>query len=201
MPTLELINERFARLLRLSLFGFLRRNPEIAQSPVRVVKYSEFIRNLAVPTNLNIMTMRAAARQHAVRVRAGPGVHHHRQPVRRRRALSHPRRGPRLHPHREQRIIQRMLSLVVADYEKSWKPVHEVQYRSTCAPEMHTQFASIATPSEVVVVSSFKIESSARAAERCTSASPTPPWSPSATCCTRRCRATISSRTGAGCAC
>ncbi|MEQ1667976.1 MAG: flagellar motor switch protein FliM, partial [Sulfuriferula sp.] len=53
MPTLEIINERFARLFRIGLFGFMRRTAEISVGPVKVTKYSEFIRNLVVPTNLN----------------------------------------------------------------------------------------------------------------------------------------------------
>lgn len=55
MPTLEIINERFARLLRIGLFNFLRRSAEVSVGTVRVSKYSEFIRNLVVPTNLNLV--------------------------------------------------------------------------------------------------------------------------------------------------
>ncbi len=58
MPTLEIINERFARLLRIGLFNFLRRSAEVSVGPVRVSKYSEFIRNLVVPTNLNLVHMK-----------------------------------------------------------------------------------------------------------------------------------------------
>ena len=54
MPTLEIINERFARLMRLGLFNFMRRNPDVSVGPVKVQKYNEFIRNLVVPTNINI---------------------------------------------------------------------------------------------------------------------------------------------------
>src|SRR5437868_14911627 len=54
MPALEMINDRFARLLRVGIFNFMRRSPDIAVSPVRVVKYGEFMRTLVVPTNLNI---------------------------------------------------------------------------------------------------------------------------------------------------
>ena len=46
MPTLEIINERFARMLRLGLFNFVRRTAEISVGPVRVVKYADFVRNL-----------------------------------------------------------------------------------------------------------------------------------------------------------
>ena len=57
MPTLEILNERFARNLRVALFNFMRRNAEISVGPVRVQKYSEFIRNLVVPTKLYIYIM------------------------------------------------------------------------------------------------------------------------------------------------
>ena len=55
MPTLELINERFARYLRIGLFNYMHRTTEISLGPIRVQKYSEFIRNLVVPTNLNLV--------------------------------------------------------------------------------------------------------------------------------------------------
>jgi flagellar motor switch protein FliM len=55
MPTLELINERFARYLRIGLFNYMHRTTEISLGPIRVQKYSEFVRNLVVPTNLNLV--------------------------------------------------------------------------------------------------------------------------------------------------
>ena len=55
MPTLEIINERFARQLRIGLYNFLRHGVEVSVGPVKVTKYSEFIRNLVVPTNLNLV--------------------------------------------------------------------------------------------------------------------------------------------------
>ena len=55
MPTMEAINERFARNFRLGLFNFTRRTAEISVGPVRLMKYAEFVRNLVVPTNLNLV--------------------------------------------------------------------------------------------------------------------------------------------------
>ena len=37
MPALELINERFSRNIRIGLFNFMRRNPEVTDDPVVVV--------------------------------------------------------------------------------------------------------------------------------------------------------------------
>ena len=64
----------------------------------------------------------------------------------------------------EQRIIQRLLGVVFEEYEKSWKPVFELKFEFVRA-EMNTQFANIATPNEVVVVTTFNIEFGSTAGE------------------------------------
>jgi flagellar motor switch protein FliM len=156
MPTLEIINERFARLLRIGMFNFMRRTAEISVGPVRVVKYSEFVRNLVVPTNLNLVQARPL-RGTALfifdpnlvylvidNLFGGDGRFHSRVEGRDFTAT-------------EQSIIQRMLKIVFADYEKSWQPVHPLKLEYMRS-EMNTQFANIATPNEVVVTTTFNIE-------------------------------------------
>ena len=156
MPTLEVINERFARLLRIGLFNFMRRSPEISVGPVRVIKYSEFIRNLVVPTNLNVVQVKPL-RGNALFVFeptlvflvvdnlfGGDGRFHSRV------------EGRDFTPT-EQRIIQRMLQVVFDDYQKSWKGIYPLTFEYVRS-EMRTQFANIATPTEIVVVTTFNIE-------------------------------------------
>ena len=58
MPTLEIINERFARNIRLGLFNFIRKSPEISIGSIKVQKYSAFLREIVVPTNFNIVSVR-----------------------------------------------------------------------------------------------------------------------------------------------
>ena len=58
MPTMEIVNERFSRNLRLGLFNFIRRSPEVSVGTVSVQRYSAFLRRLAVPTNFNIVAIR-----------------------------------------------------------------------------------------------------------------------------------------------
>jgi flagellar motor switch protein FliM len=55
------------------------------------------------------------------------------------------------------RIIQRMLELVFEEYEKSWKSVYELKLEYVRS-EMNTQFATIATPNDVVIVTTLNIE-------------------------------------------
>ncbi|MEG1768184.1 MAG: flagellar motor switch protein FliM, partial [Comamonas sp.] len=58
MPTMEIVNERFARNFRIGLFNFIRRSPEVSVGTVAVQRYSAFLRDLAVPTNFNIVAIR-----------------------------------------------------------------------------------------------------------------------------------------------
>ena len=156
MPTLEIINERFARHLRIGLFNFMRRTAEISVGPIRILKYNEFIRNLVVPTNLNIVQAKPLRGSSLFifdpnlvflvvdNLFGGDG-------------RFHTRVEGRDFTQTEQRIIQRLLGVVFEEYEKSWKPVFELKFEYLRA-EMNTQFANIVTPNEVVVVTTFQID-------------------------------------------
>ncbi|ACT50011.1 MULTISPECIES: flagellar motor switch protein FliM [Methylovorus] len=156
MPTLEIINERFARLLRIGLFNFMRRSVEVSVGPVRISKYSEFVRNLVVPTNLNLVHMNPLRGTGLMvfdpslvfsivdNMFGGDG-------------RFHTRIEGRDFTQTEQRIIQRVLAIVIENYEKSWEPVYQVKFEYLRS-EMNTQFANIATPNEVIVATTFSIE-------------------------------------------
>ena len=58
MPTLEMINERFARYTRISLFNLLRRNADVSTGGVQIMKFGEYIHTLYVPTSLNLCKVR-----------------------------------------------------------------------------------------------------------------------------------------------
>lgn len=163
MPTMELINERFARYLRIGLFNYMHRNTEISVGPVRVQKYSDFIRNLVVPTNLNLVQVKPLRGTGLVvfdpnlvflvvdNMFGSDGRFHTRV------------EGRDFTPT-EQRIIMGMLDVVFTEYEKAWKPVFAIDFEYVRS-EMNTQFANIATPSEIVVAFTFTIELSGNSAE------------------------------------
>lgn len=156
MPTLEIINERFARNLQIGLFNFMRRRPEIAVGQVRTVKYSEFVRNLVVPTNLNIVHMRPL-RGRALFVFEPRLVFLVIDNLFGGDGRFHTRVEGRDFTQTEQRIIQRMLQVVFEDYERAWAPVYPLRFEYLRS-EMHTQFTNVATPSEIVVSVTFSIE-------------------------------------------
>ena len=156
MPTMEIVNERFSRNLRLGLFNFIRRSPEISVGSVQVQKYSAFLRELVVPTNFNIMAIRPLRGNGLVvceptllfgvidSLFGGNGKFHTRI------------EGRDFSPT-EQRVINRLVDVVAEEYKKAWRGVYPIEL-SYQRSEMQPQFATIATPSEIVVSTSFTLE-------------------------------------------
>ena len=58
MPTLEIVNERFARHMRISLFNMMRRSAEVSINGVQMIKFGEYVHTLFVPTSLNMVRFR-----------------------------------------------------------------------------------------------------------------------------------------------
>jgi len=163
MPTLEIINERFARMLRLGLFNFVRRTAEISVGPVRVVKYADFVRNLVVPTNLNLVQVKPL-RGTALLIFNPELVYLVIDSLFGGNGQFHTRVEGRDFTQTEQRIIQRLIGVVFEDLEKAWSAIHPLKFEYIRS-EMNTQFANIATPNEVVVVTTFNIELGTAAGE------------------------------------
>ena len=156
MPTMEVINERFARLLQVGLFNFMQKSPEISVGPVKVIKYGEFIRNLVVPTNLNIVRPKPL-RGNSLIIFDPTLVFTVVDNMFGGDSRFHTRVEGRDFTATEQRIIQRMLAVVLETYNQAWQPVYPLAMEFLRS-EMHTQFASIATPPEVVISTTFSIE-------------------------------------------
>lgn len=156
MPTMEIINERFARNIRIGLFNFIRKSPEISIGSIKVQKYSAFLREIVVPTNFNIVSVRPLRGSGLIvcdptlvfavidALFGGAGKYHTRI------------EGRDFSPT-EQRIIGRLVDVITAEYKKAWTGIYplELDYQRS---EMQPQFANIATPSEIVVASSFTLE-------------------------------------------
>jgi flagellar motor switch protein FliM len=156
MPTMEIVNERFTRNLRVGLFNFIRRSPEISVGPVTVQRYSAFLRELAVPTNFNIVAIRPLRGSGLIvcepalvfgvidTLYGGIGKFQTRIEGRDFSAT-------------EQRVINRLVDVITTEYKKAWKGIYplELEYQRS---EMQPQFANIATPSEIVISTSFQLE-------------------------------------------
>ena len=156
MPTMEVINERFARNIRLGLFNFIRRSPEVSIGGVRVQKFSNFLREIVVPTNFNVVNV-VPLRGNGLIVCdpslvlavidalfGGVGKFHTRIEGREFSAT-------------EMRVITRLVDIIIIEYGKSWEGIYPLSLEYIRS-EMQPQFANIATPAEIVVSTDFTLE-------------------------------------------
>jgi flagellar motor switch protein FliM len=155
MPTLEMINERFARLFRTSLFNLLRRTPEIAVGPVQMSKFSEYVHSLHVPTNLNLV--RVLPLRGTALVVLDPkfvfasvdnffGGNGRFAKIEGREFTA-----------TENRIIHMLLKHLFVDLQEAWSNVAQLKIEYINS-EINPHFANIVSPTEIVVVTTFHIE-------------------------------------------
>lgn len=157
LHALDIINERFARYFRMSLFNLIRRSADITVDSVRYQSYSDFSRNVPVPTNLNLLAMKPLRGTALVvfppnlvfmvvdNLFGGDG-----------RFLA--RSEGREFTNTEQRIIRRLLGLAIDAYQGAWKSVYplEIDYMRS---EMQVKFANItSSPNDIVVNTTFHLE-------------------------------------------
>lgn len=155
MPTLEMINERFARYTRISLFNLLRRSSHVTAGGVQIMKFGEYVHTLFVPTSLNLVKMRPLRGSALFVLDAklvfklvdnffgGDGRHAKIE-------------GREFTPT-EIRIVQKVLEQVFVDLKEAWSTVLPLNFEYI-GFEVNPSMANIVSPSEVVVVSTFHVE-------------------------------------------
>ncbi|SEQ62663.1 flagellar motor switch protein FliM [Solimonas aquatica] len=156
MPTLEMVNERFARLYRISLFNMLRRTPELTVVGIETMKFSEYTHSLFVPTSLNMVRVKPLRGTALVVLEprlvftvvdnffGGDG------------RIYTKIEGREFTPT-EMRVIQLLLRQAFADLQEAWSPVMRLDYEYVNS-EVNPHFANIVSPTEIVVACKFKIE-------------------------------------------
>lgn len=156
LPTLEMINERFARHLRLSLFNFLRRSPEVTVGNVQMLKFSEYVHGLFMPASMNLVRIRPL--RGTALFTLDPKLIFS--------AVDNFFGGNGRFPTKiegrdftptELRVVELILERVFADLAEAWSPVLPVEF-DHLGSEINPHFASIVSPSEVVIVSVFHID-------------------------------------------
>ncbi|WP_415886918.1 flagellar motor switch protein FliM [Neptuniibacter sp. QD37_6] len=155
MPTLEMVNERFARYTRISLFNLLRRAADVTVGGVQVMKYGDYIHTLYVPTSMNLIRVNPLRGTALFIMDAklvfklvdnffgGDGRHAKIE-------------GREFTPT-ETRLIHKALEQFFLDLEEAWAPVKELAFEHL-GHEMNPAMANVINPTEVVVVSSFQVD-------------------------------------------
>lgn len=156
LPTLEMINERFARYFRVSFFNLLRKTPEISVNGIEMIKFSEYIHTLFVPTSLSMIKMSPLRGTGLVMLDpklvfilvdnffGGDGT-------------IHAKIEGREFTNTELRVIEKVIHICFQDLVKAWEPVMSVNF-SYHSHEVNPHMANIVSPTEVIVVSNFHVE-------------------------------------------
>ncbi len=156
MPALDVINDVFLRSIRTSISNTLRRILDITAVPMELDRFGAFVRTLPVPSSLQIFKM-DPFRGHALFViepklvfalvesfLGGSGARNVRIEGRDFTAI-------------EQRLIHRVVNLLLNDLEKAWHSLHpvKVQYLRS---EINPQFAKICEPEDVVIINRYEVD-------------------------------------------
>ena len=156
LPTLEMINERFARNFRVSMFNMLRRQAEIAVGGVQMMKFAEYVHSLYVPTSLNMIKVEPLKGTALFVIDpklvfiivdnffGGEGRFYNKI------------EGREFTPT-EQRVISMLLEQIFKDLEVAWKPIKALEFKYQSS-EVNPHLANIVSPTEVVVVSTFRVD-------------------------------------------
>jgi flagellar motor switch protein FliM len=156
MPTLEMVNERFTRHMRISLFNMMRRTADVSINGIQMIKFGEYVHTLFVPTSLNMVRFRPLKGTALITMEArlvfilvdnffgGDGRFHNKI------------EGREFTPT-ERRIVQMLLKIIFEDYKEAWSPVMDVSFEYLDS-EVNPSMANIVSPTEVVVISSFHVE-------------------------------------------
>lgn len=156
LPTLEMINERFARHLRVSLFNMLRRSPELSVGSIQMLKFSEYVHGLFMPASMNLVKV-SPLRGTALftfdpklvfslvdNYFGGTGQFHTKIEGRDFTAT-------------ERRVVHLVIEQVFVDLTEAWRTVFPVEF-TYLGTEVNPHFANIVSPSEVVVVTIIDVE-------------------------------------------
>jgi len=155
MPTMEIVNERFARESAVSFFGFMGRTVEVTVDGFELIKYGEFIRKVPDRASFNVYKMDplrgsclfffdAKLISLIVDILFGGSG---KIPVE-----FHGRDFTAM----EYRVIQRLITMCFQDLVKAWSLVKEMSFQSIRS-ETNPQFVNIVPAADIVLATVFQV--------------------------------------------
>lgn len=156
MPTLEMTNEKFARMFRATLSSLLRKVVSVTALSIDTIKYGDFLKTLPVPTSIHLFRIDPLRGNAIIVVESrviftlvdivfgGSGKEGFKVEGREFTAI-------------ENNLIKKVVLSALLDLEKAWKTLLDVKmiYQRS---EINPQYAHIVPLTDVVVVVNFEIE-------------------------------------------
>jgi flagellar motor switch protein FliM len=156
MPTLEVINDRFARSLRVGLFHHLRKGVQIGQGTIDLLKHFELIERLVSPSYIVLVGLRPLRGTMLMVIDASLVVSivesrfggNGRFPV---------TKSQRDFTTVEHKVMARVTEIVLEQFASAWQRVANLQ-PEILRHEFNPQFAGITTAGEGVISITFQVK-------------------------------------------
>ncbi len=155
LPTLEVINEKFARLFRGALNRLLRFSVDVGVGGVRIIKYSEYVQTLYVPTSINLVRLAPMLGQ-AMFVFDAKLIYKLVDQYFGGAGKGSQVEGRDFSPT-ETRVVDRLLKAMLEDFGEAWKELFPLQI-SQISREVNPSLVSAIGAGEIIVVSTFRLE-------------------------------------------
>ena len=156
LRVLEEINERFVQLLRSGLSEYLREHPIVSIPTLRVTRYSKFLFDLVMPTNLNVVTLNPL-HGNALVICEPPLIFSVIEKIFGGTGKLPTSSDGRKFSKTEQRIIERLMVVILNQYQAAWQPVYPLQLAHVRS-ETHAKFVDIAEPTELMIITSVNLK-------------------------------------------
>ncbi len=156
MPTLEMTNEKFARMFRATLSSMLRKVTSVSAMSTDMLKFGEFLKSIPVPTSMHLVKLEPLRGSALIVVESkiifmlvdiifgGSGKNAFKIEGREFTAI-------------ESSIIKKVILSALVDMERAWQSLAELKITHQRS-EINPQFVQLVSPTDVVIVSVFEIE-------------------------------------------
>jgi len=156
MPSLDAINDRFARFFRNTVSNMLRRMVDITPVSLDTLKFGNFMRSLPVPSSIHIIRVEPLRGNALIVLETklvfalvdnffgGGGTSTMKVEGREFTAI-------------EQKILQNVVASAMKELTNAWQPVYTLDF-SYVRAEMNPQFAGIIPNEDVLIVVQFDVE-------------------------------------------
>jgi len=156
LPTLAVINERFASDFRYDLSGMIRKSVDVEAEPVDMVKFKDFRLSLPVPTSLHVFRIDPLGGQ-ALLVFDSHFVFSLIEYYFGGKGRSHAKIEGRDFTPIENAMIQKVVSQCLQDLSRAWEKVFKIDIVYVRS-EVNPEFAGIVLPGDLVIVTKFNVD-------------------------------------------
>jgi len=156
MPGLEMVNERFARLFRVSLSNFLGRFIDVTAQGISLIKFGEFMDTISLPSSINIFRIRPL-KGHALLVLEAPLIFAIVEYFFGGNNASSIKTGGRGFTPVEQRLIDKVLAIALGELQNAWSELVEAETEFVSS-ETNPRFVTVMPPTETLIKVEFHVE-------------------------------------------